>query len=172
MHTIKAYCLLNIKKLIHRDFFSLDELGFTLIELLVVIAIIGILAGAVIGLINPAKRISQAKDANLKASMSQIVQALGAYYTTNQRYPPVTNANTYGLEDLVEKNELKNLPKQTDGTTNFGYAKGTSEVAVWGALSDPAVSGGLYCWDSTNNVFKNGVSATAPSGSLPTCPSQ
>jgi prepilin-type N-terminal cleavage/methylation domain-containing protein len=46
--------------------------GFTLVELLVVIAIIGIIVVAVVVALNPAKRISDAQDAALRAQVSSI----------------------------------------------------------------------------------------------------
>src|SRR6266480_5016456 len=63
----------------------LDERSFTLIELLVVIAIIAIL----IGLLFPAFRAvqDQAKRTQAKNDLTQIVNAVNAYYTDYGRYP-------------------------------------------------------------------------------------
>lgn len=142
--------------------------GFTLVELLVVIAVLGVLAAGVLTAINPAKRIRQANDANLKSSEGQIVNALQAYFTANQVYPT-------GLGDLVTSNDLKSVPTQPGGDA-FGYAvtasctESSCEAAVWGSLADvPAGTTEFYCWDSTNNAFKN--SATVPTAAAPTiCP--
>src|SRR5262249_6077092 len=62
--------------------------AFTLIELLVVIAIIAIL----IGLLFPAFRAvqNQAKQAQAKNDLTQIVTAVNAYYTDYGKYPLVT----------------------------------------------------------------------------------
>jgi prepilin-type N-terminal cleavage/methylation domain-containing protein len=70
------------------------ECAFTLIELLVVIAIIAIL----IGLLFPAFRAvqDQAKRTQAKNDLTQIVNAVNAYYTDYGRYPLVGADTTYG----------------------------------------------------------------------------
>ena len=64
-------------------------MAFTLIELLVVIAIIAIL----IGLLFPAFRAvqDQAKRTQAKNDLTQIVNAVNAYYTDYGKYPLVTD---------------------------------------------------------------------------------
>src|SRR5436305_11248724 len=66
--------------------------AFTLIELLVVIAIIAIL----IGLLFPAFRAvqNQAKQTQAKNDLTQIVNAVNAYYTDYGKYPLVTGITT------------------------------------------------------------------------------
>jgi prepilin-type N-terminal cleavage/methylation domain-containing protein len=71
--------------------------GFTLIELLVVIAIIAIL----VGLLFPAFRAvqNQARQTQAKNDLTQIVNAVNAYYTDYGKYPlpaGVTTDTTYG----------------------------------------------------------------------------
>ena len=68
--------------------------AFTLIELLVVIAIIAIL----IGLLFPAFRAvqDQAKRTQAKNDLTQIVNAVNAYYTDYGKYPLVTVDTIYG----------------------------------------------------------------------------
>src|SRR5256714_13092176 len=68
--------------------------AFTLIELLVVIAIIAIL----IGLLFPAFRAvqDQAKRTQAKNDLTQIVNAVNAYYTDYGKYPLVAADTTYG----------------------------------------------------------------------------
>src|SRR5499427_10897746 len=68
--------------------------AFTLIELLVVIAIIAIL----IGLLFPAFRAvqNQAKQTQAKNDLTQIVNAVNAYYTDYGRYPLVNADTIYG----------------------------------------------------------------------------
>jgi prepilin-type N-terminal cleavage/methylation domain-containing protein len=68
--------------------------AFTLIELLVVIAIIAIL----IGLLFPAFKAvqNQAKQTQAKNDLTQIVNAVNAYYTDYGKYPLVTADRIYG----------------------------------------------------------------------------
>ena len=51
--------------------------GFTLIELLIVIVIIGILAGVVLSVINPAKQQRKAKEASLRSTVEKACLAPG-----------------------------------------------------------------------------------------------
>ncbi len=53
--------------------------GFTLIELLIVIVIIGILAGVLMAVINPAKQQNRARDANVIATINKVVLATQGY---------------------------------------------------------------------------------------------
>src|SRR6267142_2966144 len=68
--------------------------AFTLIELLVVIAIIAVL----IGLLFPAFRAvqNQAKQTQAKNDLTQIVNAVNAFYTDYGKYPLATADTTYG----------------------------------------------------------------------------
>jgi len=63
-----------------------NQKGFTLIELLIVIVIIGILAGIVIGLTGANAR-RKANDAQAKADMHEIQNALEQYFVDNDVYP-------------------------------------------------------------------------------------
>src|SRR5437773_9820449 len=89
--------------------------AFTLIELLVVIAIIAIL----IGLLFPAFRAvqDQAKRTQAKNDLTQIVNAVNAYYTDYGKYPLVTADTFYGpggagTNDVLF-NELRAAPAAT-----------------------------------------------------------
>src|SRR5215475_1653669 len=68
--------------------------AFTLIELLVVIAIIAIL----VGLLFPAFKAvqNQARSTQAKNDLTQIVNAVNAFYTDYGKYPLVTADTTYG----------------------------------------------------------------------------
>lgn len=99
--------------------------GFTLIELLLVIAILGVLSGAVVIAINPAKRLGQARDAQRKSDLRMLSNAIEAYTIFNGSYPS-TNSNWCGpsgadpefttcgddwVPGLVANGDLKVLPK-------------------------------------------------------------
>jgi prepilin-type N-terminal cleavage/methylation domain-containing protein len=88
--------------------------AFTLIELLVVIAIIAIL----IGLLFPAFRAvqDQAKRTQAKNDLTQIVNAVNAYYTDYGKYPLVTADTIYGPAGISNNllfNELRATPSAT-----------------------------------------------------------
>jgi prepilin-type N-terminal cleavage/methylation domain-containing protein len=92
------------------------SLGFTLIELLVVIAIIAIL----IGLLFPAFRAvqNQAKQTQAKNDLTQIVNAVNAYYTDYGKYPIVTADTIYGPAGTTANNPLFNVLRAQDATNN------------------------------------------------------
>ena len=79
------------------------ERAFTLIELLVVIAIIAIL----IGLLFPAFKAvqNQARQTQAKNDLTQIVNAVNAFYTDYGKYPLVTADVTYG-STTIPNNDL------------------------------------------------------------------
>jgi len=90
------------------------ECAFTLIELLVVIAIIAIL----IGLLFPAFRAvqDQAKRTQAKNDLTQIVNAVNAYYTDYGKYPLVAADTTYGPGGTANNllfNELRSTATAT-----------------------------------------------------------
>src|SRR5437016_6511712 len=97
-----------------------DERGFTLIELLVVIAIIAIL----IGLLFPAFSAvqNQAKRTQAKNDVTQIVNAVNAYYTEYGQYPlGVIADTTYGPGGTPTTNqtlftELRGCPNPPTGS--------------------------------------------------------
>src|SRR6476619_44481 len=88
--------------------------AFTLIELLVVIAIIAIL----IGLLFPAFRAvqDQAKRTQAKNDLTQIVNAVNAYYTDYGKYPLATDdsiiTNNAPLMNALRGLDAVNNPRQ------------------------------------------------------------
>ena len=61
--------------------------GFTLIELLIVIVIIGILAGVVLQILNPARQQNRARDGVTRASMNKVALSVGAVMSAYGAYP-------------------------------------------------------------------------------------
>lgn len=153
-----------------KQFNNRKSRGFTLIELLIVMVIIGILVAATIVAVNPLRNINQAKEANLKTDMAQIVLALKAYLTTHEgKYPDVSSPP---LQELVVSKDLDTLPQQPDGS-DYQYQRsstcdssGCSSV-IWGKLYNSA-PGSVWCWDSTSNKYKE--SSSAPAAGDTTCP--
>jgi prepilin-type N-terminal cleavage/methylation domain-containing protein len=89
--------------------------AFTLIELLVVIAIIAIL----VGLLFPAFKAvqNQARNTQAKNDLTQIVNAVNAFYTDYGKYPLVTADTTYGPGGTAN-NLLVSALRGTDATNN------------------------------------------------------
>jgi prepilin-type N-terminal cleavage/methylation domain-containing protein len=87
--------------------------AFTLIELLVVIAIIAIL----IGLLFPAFKAvqNQARQTQAKNDLTQIVNAVNAFYTDYGKYPLVTADTTYGVGGTAN-NALFTVLRATEAT--------------------------------------------------------
>jgi prepilin-type N-terminal cleavage/methylation domain-containing protein len=90
--------------------------AFTLIELLVVIAIIAIL----IGLLFPAFKAvqNQARQTQAKNDLTQIVNAVNAFYTDYGKYPLVTADTTYGPAGTTANNPLFSVLRAQDTTNN------------------------------------------------------
>ncbi len=63
------------------------QAGFTLIELLVVIGIMGILAAALVSIVDPVEQLNKARDNGLRVKARTYVNALASYYATNSVYP-------------------------------------------------------------------------------------
>ena len=91
--------------------------GFTLIELLIVIAVLGILATAVLVALDPIEQMNRAKDAGIVNSVSQLGNAMQAYYTSTSVVP---TANATWVTTLIDAGELKMAPTQPSGWQNCG----------------------------------------------------
>jgi prepilin-type N-terminal cleavage/methylation domain-containing protein len=94
----------------------IQNTGFTLIELLVVIAILGVLAGSILVAINPIEQLARSRDAARKSTISQLGNAVQAYYTSQGSFPTegnswmTTGSGSGGTSGLVAAGELKSAP--------------------------------------------------------------
>lgn len=70
-----------------RDFVDRRQSGFTLIELLVVIAIIGVMAAAIITVLNPQHFLAEGRDEQRKSDLKRIQSALEQYRADVGQYP-------------------------------------------------------------------------------------
>lgn len=106
--------------------------GFTLIELLVVIAVIGVLAGAIIAVINPSKQLARSRDAGRRSSLTQIRRALEAFYITNGQYPPTPSGGGWRTyiqggcsstvdTQLINLGDLKKVPDDPLSSQGYHY---------------------------------------------------
>jgi prepilin-type N-terminal cleavage/methylation domain-containing protein len=89
--------------------------AFTLIELLVVVGIIVILAGLLFPAFNGVQ--NQARSTQAKNDLTQIVNAVNAFYTDYGKYPLVTADTTYGPAGTAN-NVLLNVLRAVDTTNN------------------------------------------------------
>jgi prepilin-type N-terminal cleavage/methylation domain-containing protein len=108
--------------------------AFTLIELLVVIAIIAIL----IGLLFPAFKAvqNQAKQTQAKNDLTQIVNAVNAFYTDYGKYPLVTADNTIYGPAASLNNDLFYVLRAVAAGANAGDAANPRKIVF---ISPPDV---------------------------------
>jgi prepilin-type N-terminal cleavage/methylation domain-containing protein len=123
--------------------------AFTLIELLVVIAIIAIL----IGLLFPAFRAvqNQAKQTQAKNDLTQIVNAVNAFYTDYGKYPLATNDNPISPDNSGLMYTLRADSTNANGNPNVNNATNPRVIVF---ISPPYVKN-----DTTGNR-RSGVSTT------------
>jgi prepilin-type N-terminal cleavage/methylation domain-containing protein len=127
--------------------------AFTLIELLVVIAIIAIL----VGLLFPAFKAvqNQARSTQAKNDLTQIVNAVNAFYTDYGKYPMSTGVDTiYGSITIPNSNVLYVLradPTTANGNPNANNAVNTRQIVY---ISPP------YVKNDTVGSRRSGISTT------------
>lgn len=112
-----------------------SQKGFTLIEILLVVAAIAILAGIVILAINPSKQLGDTKNAQRRADINTIINAVHQYSIDNDGVLPntitttsteicKTGATCTGLIDLTvlttDEKYLTSMPFDPTGSTANG----------------------------------------------------
>ena len=123
--------------------------AFTLIELLVVIAIIAIL----VGLLFPAFKAvqNQARSTQAKNDLTQIVNAVNAFYTDYGKYPIATNDNTIGPDNSGLTYTLRADSTNANGNPNVNNATNPRVIVF---INPP------YVKNDTAGQRRSGVSPT------------
>ena len=127
--------------------------GFTLIELLLVIGIIAILAAIVIVAINPTKQLGDARNAQRRADVNTILNAVYQYSIDNNGNLPTTITTT---ETNICKSGV-NVTCGADGVS-LNMLTGSYVVALPYDPQSATATGTNY------TIYKNGnrVTVTAP----------
>lgn len=135
--------------------------GFTLLEILLVVAAIAILAGIVIVAINPSKQLGDTRNAQRRADVNTILNAVYQYAIDNNGIIPTMPTGACALAAANEVCKLTNT-----GTCSSGVnlsALTTAEKYLTSMPIDPTVSStngtGYYISKSANGR----VTVCAPS---------
>ena len=144
-----------------RDSLLKEKKGFTLLEILLVVAAIAILAGIVILAINPSKQLGDARNAQRRADVNTILNAVYQYTIDNNGTLPTIPTAACAL---VATNEVCKLT--ATGTCSTGVALSaltTNEKYLVSIPIDPTISStngsGYYITKSANGR----VTVCAPS---------
>ncbi len=132
--------------------------GFTLIELLVVIAIIGILASIVLVALGGARK--KAKDAAIKAEMSQIRSIAEMYWSDNSTYMGLNTQTVPLIYDDPDYEAIMSSIIDKGGELIWGEFKDAKDYCVQFKLND----GSNWCVDASGHSGPPGaMGCNAPS---------
>ncbi len=144
----------------------LKSRGFTLVEIIIVVALIGVLAGGLITIIDPAGQLKGSRDSKRKSDLKQIQAALELYRADQGTYPDTSdigndaanyNTNSSLVDDPsdVQATYLQTVPKDPKSSAHYYYC--TSSTC--GASSGYRI---YACLEKSNDPDR------ATTGSFPT----
>lgn len=148
--------------------------GFTLIELLIVIGILGVLASAVVVMLDPGEQIKKSQDAGVKTTAASVDRGI-KIYTTNHGSSP-WNDNSNCATELGSGNYLSDIPtcldmliQSGDITQNINSNQSSTQLHLKACSTNAVV-----CFkptskaQKTNESTKYNIGGTVEAG----CPSQ
>ena len=146
--------------------------GFTLIELLIVIGVISILAGGLLILIDPGKQLAKARDAQRKADLHEIQNALEEYYNDHGQYPVACNDDAASpsrhsmtgdnwfpqLNPYIKKmpKDPKNIANYPNSSTSFYYEYQSKKIGTVTNKNTP------FPCDTTGQYYELGTHLETP----------
>lgn len=96
--------------------------------MLIVIAVIGILASAIITVLNPISQLQKGRDARRKSDLAQIQKALELYYNDNETYPA---SLTFGASWLPY---MPMVPQDPRTGRNYSYIPSGQSYEMYASL--------------------------------------
>jgi len=150
--------------------FKKNSHAFTLIELLIVIAIIGILAGVVLAVIDPAKQRKRSKDAVLRSGMAKVGLIINSYYSSMLAYPAqawvIVAESTSTVQEGASRGTFFTISNTTTGDIS------NSDNRIYYTALDGSSSPGP-CLSAFSNEYPQGTGAKMfvwkPSGGMQQC---
>ena len=130
--------------------FKLSEKGFTLVELLIVIVIIGILAGVVIGVLNPIQQQNRARDGTLRSSISKAALAGKSLFVSsprgiNRSPTPMEFAGSIGALDVANSDCETNADGAAATSTCLFRVTGLGNPTTCGTSGYNDIGGTTQC---------------------------
>ena len=112
----------------------LKSKGFTLVEIIIVVALIGVLAGGLITILDPAGQLKSSRDSKRKSDLKQIQAALELYRADQGIYPDnsdigydvANNPSNTSLVDnptYVQATYLQTVPKDPRSSAHYYYCR-------------------------------------------------
>lgn len=134
--------------------------GFTLIELLIVISVIGILATAVLVVINPLGQSAKARDAIRKHDVKNLVTVFKMYEASTGSFPQTGTTNCIGLSTGSNCWGDRNIPGNTTLMNMLApfvktYPKDPRSSGQWGDRYLYLDGGAVGAGTPTGNVCDN-----------------
>lgn len=124
-------------KYLQKSFFGQSKAAFTLIEILLVISLVALLAGIVIFAINPAKQLADGRNAQRKADVNTILNAIYQYSLDNNGSFPATLATNESCANIDTNSICKTSASSCTNLTDLSVLT-NSEKYLTAIPTDPS----------------------------------